>query len=68
MTQAMDSTDFMNAMMDLDGNPDQQIVVDRPQFGHTVDADGGVWTVNGDFVGQLPGDVFAHRTQVASGL
>ncbi len=68
MTQVMDSTDFMDAMLDLDNNPDQQVVVDQPQFGHTVDALGGVWTVDGDFVGQLPSGVFVHRAQVAAGL
>ncbi len=68
MTQVMDSADFVQALMDLDSNPDQAVVVDQPVSGHVVDSDGGVFTVGGDFVGQLPNDVFRHRTQVASGL
>ncbi len=68
MTQVMDSADFVQALMDLYNNPDQAIVVGQPVSGHVVDSDGGVFTVDGDFAGQLPNGVFRHRTQVASGL
>jgi hypothetical protein len=64
----MDSQDFMHAMVDLDNNPDQKIVVGQPVSGHLVEDDGGVFTTDGDFVGVLPDDVFRHRTEIASGL
>lgn len=66
--EIVDSRGFMEALLDVEGNPDQRIEVNEPQGGHYVDESGGVWSLELQFidaperfVGQLPEDVFRHR-------
>lgn len=63
--QIMDSADFIEALMDLDNNPDQGIVIDEEQYGHYVDKGGSVYDLEGRYVGRITDEVLAYRTSPA---
>lgn len=63
--QIMDSAKFVEALMDLDNNPDQGIVIDEVQYGHYVDERGNVYDANSNYVGRITDEVLAYRTSPA---